>query len=199
LAPTDIRLERGQWLGIDGPSGAGKTTLADLVAGLLPSNLAVDGRALEGETLERWAASLAYVGQEGSLFDDSVRGNLLADGATASDEQLWGALDAVGLSDRIRALPAGLDERIGDRGTRLSGGEAQRLALARAWLRGASLWILDEATAALDAASEARLIERLRALDPRPAAIVIAHRQSTLAYCDSVLTIQHRPEEKAAS
>jgi ATP-binding cassette subfamily C protein len=202
LEPTDVRLRRGEWLGVEGPSGSGKTTLADLIAGLLDSQggrVTVDGRALDHGTLDRWRASLAYVGQHGSLFDDSVRGNLLADGAMASDRQLWDALDAVGLGERIRALPGGLDERLGDRGTRLSGGEAQRLAIARAWLRNASLLILDEATSALDSASEDRLFDRLQSLDPRPAAIVVAHRPSTLAHCDSVLTIQHSSEEKSAN
>ena len=184
---------------LTGPSGAGKTTLADLIAGLLQSQggvLAVDGGPLAGETLRRWQASLAYVGQEGSLFDDSVRGNLLADGAKPSEEELWGALEAVGLAARVRALPGGLDERVGDRGTQLSGGERQRLVIARAWLRKASLLILDEATAALDPASETALLQRLRTLDPRPAALIVAHRPSTLAHCDSVLTIRHRTEEK---
>jgi ATP-binding cassette subfamily C protein len=200
LTAIDFSLKRGEWLGIEGPSGSGKTTLADLVSGLLPpqsGTLLVDGAPLDPARLARWRSSLAYVGQEGSQFDDSIRGNLLADGARASDEELWQVLDAVGLAVRIRALPNGLDGRIGDQGTRLSGGERQRLAIARARLRNASLLILDEATSALDAKGEAELLDRLRSLDPRPAAIVIAHRPSTLAHCDSVLAIQHPHQEKA--
>ena len=85
LHGASLVLERGQWVGVAGASGAGKTTLSDLVAGLLApqeGSVAVDGEALEGETLDRWRAGLAYVGQEGSVFNDSVRGNLLAEGAT---------------------------------------------------------------------------------------------------------------------
>ena len=104
---------------------------------------------------------------------------------------MWQALEAVGLGQRVRALPAGLNESVGDRGSQLSGGERQRLVLARALLRRPSLLILDEATAALDPESEAQLIERLKAIEPRPAALVVAHRESTLRHCDSLVSIQH--------
>ena len=194
VARATLRLVPGQWLGISGPSGGGKTTLIDLIAGLLApqeGQIALDGHILEGVTLERWRQGLAYVGQEGSVFDDSVRGNLLAEGVSADEEELWSALDAVGLTSRIRAWPNGLDERVGDRGSALSGGERQRLAIARALLRRPSLLILDEATSALDTESEAALLDQLRTLDPRPAALIVAHRPSTLDHCDSVATIRH--------
>ena len=196
LGPSavNLTLRRGEWIGVAGGSGAGKTTLVDMVAGLLaPTSgaLLVDGWSLEDASLVRWRAGLAYVGQEGSVFDDSIRGNLLADGIEAGDSQLWEVLATVGLVERVRALADGLDERVGDRGSRLSGGERQRLAIARALLRRPSLLILDEATAALDAESEAALLERLRGLDPRPAAILVAHRDSTLVHCDSVISIHH--------
>jgi ABC-type multidrug transport system fused ATPase/permease subunit len=193
VADATLRLRRGEWLGISGGSGAGKTTLVDMVAGLLTTQrgkITVDGDALVGDVLERWRVGLAYVGQEGSVFDDSVRGNLLAEGAAATEGEIWSALDLAGLGRRIRALPNGLDERVGDRGSALSGGERQRLAIARALLRRPSLLILDEATAALDAESEAALLQRLKTLDPRPAALIVAHRASTLNHCDSVLRIR---------
>jgi len=110
-----------------------------------------------------------------------------------------GAADAVlvGLADRIRAFAHGIDESVGDRGSQLSGGERQRLVLARALLRRPSLLILDEATAALDASSEADVLHRLRSLDPRPAALVVAHRDSSLESCDSIVSIQHGIVEKS--
>jgi ATP-binding cassette subfamily C protein len=189
-----LEIERGEWIGIRGASGAGKTTLVDIIAGLLPPKrgaIRVDGEPLEGELLEKWRGAIAYVGQEGSVFSDSVRGNLLAEGATADEVDLWQALETVGLGQRIRAFEAGQNENVGDRGNQLSGGERQRLVLARALLRKPSLLILDEATAALDPDAEAQLIERLKAMNPRPAAIVVAHRNSTLGHCDSVISIQH--------
>jgi ATP-binding cassette subfamily C protein len=200
LNAASLVLRNGEWMGIKGPSGAGKTTLVDLVAGLLKPDsgrMLVDGLELSKSALGRWRAGLAYVGQDGSTFDDSIRGNLLAEGATADDPDLWNALATVGLADRVRSLPGSLDERVGDRGSQLSGGERQRLAIARALLRKPSLLILDEATSALDPESEAALLERLRAFDPRPAAILVAHRDSTLAHCDSVVQLHHGGIEKS--
>jgi len=182
-------------LGISGPSGSGKTTLIDLVTGLLnpqSGRVLIDDAPLTADLAGRWRKGLAYVGQEGLVFDDSVRGNLLAEGATADEPALWQTLEIVGLADRVRGFASGLDDRVGDRGSQLSGGERQRLAIARALLRRPTLLILDEATAALDAESESALLDSIRALEPRPAAIIVAHRDSTLAHCDSVLSIQHR-------
>jgi len=191
---ASLAIERGRWLGIDGASAAGKTTLADLAAGLLQpqsGEVLIDGERLAGTTLDGWRASLAYVGQEGLVFDDSIAANLAADQGDVSDEECWRALDAVGLSERVSALSGGLAHPLGQQGGSLSGGERQRLLIARALLRSPSFIILDEATAALDEAAEGALVERLRTLPSRPAAIVIAHRPSTLAHCDSIITIRH--------
>jgi ATP-binding cassette subfamily C protein len=194
-------LERGQWLGIRGASGAGKTTLVDLVAGLASPQtgaILVDRKPLLDDTLDGWGATIAYVGQEGTVFSDSVRGNLLAEGTEANDEELWQVLETVGLAGRVRAFADRLDESVGDRGSQISGGERQRLVLARALLRRPSLLILDEATAALDPEAEGALLDRLREIEPRPAALVVAHRDSTLRHCDSVLTIRHGELETSA-
>jgi ATP-binding cassette subfamily C protein len=187
-----LSIASGEWVALSGPSGAGKTTAADLVAGLLrpqSGSVAVDRQPLEGETLDGWRHSLAYVGQTDTVFDDTVRGNLLAEGATADDAAMWSVLEAVGLGERIQAFPEQLDAQVGDRGSSLSGGERQRLTIARALLRNASLLILDEATNALDAAGEQSVLGHLRALQPRPAALLIAHRPGPLALCDRVVEI----------
>lgn len=191
---ASLVMHPGEWLGIEGRSGSGKTTLMDLVAGLLPpqsGQITVDSHPLHGPLLDGWRAALSYVGQEGSVFNDSIRANLLAEGVSATDAELWQVLEITGLGARIRAFDFGLDESVGDRGSHLSGGERQRLVLARALLRRPALLILDEATAALDPASEGELLERVKALVPRPAALVVAHRDSTLRHCDSRLSIQH--------
>jgi ATP-binding cassette subfamily C protein len=201
LSGMSLELGRSDWIGVSGVSGAGKTTLIDLVAGLIApqgGRIEVDGDQLVGETLERWRSGLAYVGQEGNVFSDSVRGNLLAEGVAGNDEQLWNVLDVVGLAERVRSLPGQLEESVGDRGSQLSGGERQRLVLARALMRNPSLLILDEATAALDPESESALLERIRTIELRPAALIVAHRDSTLSHCDKVVAIQH-PVARSAS
>ncbi|WP_028968841.1 ATP-binding cassette domain-containing protein [Sphingomonas sp. URHD0057] len=198
LSACSLVLRRGEWIGIEGPSAAGKTTLIDIIAGLLPpdaGDMRVDGETLVGSRLEQWRGGLAYVGQDGTVFNDSVRGNLLAGAAVRDDEIVWRALELVGLAERVRAFDGALDEPVGDRGSQLSGGERQRLVLARGLLRSPTLLILDEATAALDSGGEGELFERLRAVEPRPAALVIAHRPSTLAHCDSVVSIRHQEEK----
>jgi ATP-binding cassette subfamily C protein len=202
LASADLALKRGQWVGVRGESGAGKTTLADLIAGLIApqrGTIAIDGQPLAGEVARRWAAALAYAGQEPLVFNDSIRGNLLAEGADADEGALWSALETVGLAARVRALGGGLNEPVGDRGGELSGGERQRLVLARALLRRPSLLILDEATAALDPASEGAVLDAIRKLPWRPAALLIAHRESTLAHCDSIVEIRHGVLENPAN
>lgn len=182
----------GEWVGLAGPSGAGKTTAVDLAVGLLApqqGTIAVDRTPLSGATLKGWRAGLAYVGQGDTVFHDSVRGNLLAEGADADEDALWRALELVGLAARVRAFPNGLDSAVGDRGSNLSGGERQRLAIARALLRRPSILILDEATNALDGPSEIALLTNLRAMEPRPAALLIAHRSAPLELCDRVVQI----------
>lgn len=189
LDRASLSLRAADWIGISGPSGAGKTTLIDLAAGLLEpqdGTVTVDGEPLAA-VLGGWRAGLAYVPQQGAIFDDSVRMNLVAEGASADDATLWAVLDLVGLADRVRGFDQALDTNVGDRGSRLSGGERQRLVIARALLRRPRLLILDEATSALDELAETQLLSTLRALDPRPAAILVAHRPSTLSLCDRVL------------
>ena len=191
---ASLTLKPGEWLSIVGPSGSGKTTLLDLIAGLLPpqsGQISVDGEPLREPLLDGWRGALSYVGQDGNVFNDTIRANLIAEGVRPTDAELWQVLETVGLATRIRAFDSALDESVGDRGSHLSGGERQRLVLARALLRRPTLLILDEATAALDPASEEGVLDRGKALVPRPAALVVAHRESTLRHCDSRLSLQH--------
>jgi ATP-binding cassette subfamily C protein len=184
-----LTIAPGTVLGINGASGAGKTTFADLLAGLYPpqsGTIAVGGRPLEGSVLNRWRNAISYVAQDPFLFHDTIRRNLAWADPSADEARMWQALDLVE-AGFIRDLPAGLDTIVGERGTLVSGGERQRIALARAVLRRAELIILDEATNALDPETEATVLARIKQLQPRPTLVIITHRG--LAGCDQVLTI----------
>jgi len=177
-----------------GASGAGKSTLADLLLGLTAptaGRILVDGVALEGPLRRDWRRRVGYVPQDGFLFHDTIRANLLAVAPAAGDHALWHALEQAAAAGFVGALPRGLDTVVGDRGTRLSGGERQRLALARALLVAPSLLILDEATSALDASSERQILDALDRLRGTLTLVVIAHRRSTVENADHVLVLDH--------
>jgi ATP-binding cassette subfamily C protein len=193
VANLQILIPEGQFVGLKGPSGAGKTTFADLMVGLYAPHAGVvriAGMPLEGETLERWRNSVSYVSQDPFMFHDSIRRNLLWAAPDASDEELWQALSTAGAADFVRRSALGLDTVLGERGMLVSGGERQRIALARALLRSPSLLILDEATNAIDVAGEQAILERLRTSYPRPTIVMIAHRDASLSFCDRILRFE---------
>jgi ATP-binding cassette, subfamily C, bacterial len=192
LAGLDLGVAAGSIVAIMGPSGAGKTTLADLITGIqLPDAgvILVDGAPLQEARLAAWRRSIAYVPQENFLFNDTVRANLLWACPQASDDELRRVLTLTGADQLVAALPNGLDTIVGERGSRLCGGERQRLALARALLRRPTLLILDEATNALDVDSEHNLglaIERLR---DSLTIVIITHRESFAQHADRIVVL----------
>lgn len=176
-----------------GESGSGKSTIVDLVLGLLqPSSGQVLMNGIDSGDIDlaRWREALAIVPQQPVLFDLSVRDNLLWAEPGASEDELWRICETAGAADFIRGLPAGLDTEIGDSGVRLSGGQVQRLALARALIRRPKLLILDEATSALDTETEARVYRSLQAETRDCLVMVVAHRLSTIAGADDILVMQ---------
>ena len=182
-----LRISPGEVVGLSGPSGAGKTTVADLIVGLYApqaGTIRVGGKRLEGSVLAGWRETLSYVSQDPFLFHDSIRRNLQWACPDASDDEMWRVLELAGAADLIRGLGAGLDTIVGERGTLLSGGERQRIALARALIRKPGLLLLDEATSAIDLTGERLILERVRGSVPQLAILMIAHRSETLALTD---------------
>jgi ATP-binding cassette subfamily C protein len=189
----DLVIAPREFVGVTGPSGAGKTTFADLVAGLLQpqhGRVAVGGASLDGEALVAWRTAIAYVAQDAFLFHDSIRRNLAWMAPEASEAEMWRALAVADAADLVRRMERGLDTMVGERGSLVSGGERQRLALARAVLRKPRVLILDEATSAIDAAGERAIVARLLTLAPRPTIVLVAHRAESLALCDRLLTFE---------
>ncbi|MUL43812.1 ABC transporter ATP-binding protein [Streptomonospora sp. PA3] len=193
LHEVSFRAEPGQTVALVGSSGAGKSTIASLLPRLYDADDGavrlggVDVRDLSAESLRR---TLGVVTQDGHLFHDTVRANLLLARPDADDAQLWDALRRARLEELVASLPEGLDTVVGERGYRFSGGERQRLTIARLLLARPRVVILDEATAHLDSTSEAAVQEALaEALEGRTA-VVIAHRLSTVRAADLILVVE---------
>jgi ATP-binding cassette subfamily C protein len=190
LARASVTIRSGAFIGVVGPSGVGKTTFLDLAAGVLrPHSGAVIafGERLEGEALATHSRSLAYVAQDPFLFDDTVRANLAWAAPERSAAEMLEALQAMGAEGLLARLGQGLDTRIGHRGALLSAGERQRLALACAILRRPRLYLLDEATNALDVPAEAPILQAIRTLSPEATILMVAHRAESLRFCDEIL------------
>lgn len=193
LHDLDATIEPGQLVALVGPSGAGKSTLSALVARLYdPTSGAVriNGADLRSVTLDSLRDTVSVVTQEAHLFHDTIRANLVYAAPSATDAAIEAALRAARVWELVERLPAGLDTVVGDRGHRLSGGEKQRIAIARLLLKGPRLVVLDEATAHLDSESEVAVQRALDAALEGRTALVIAHRLSTVRHADLILVLE---------
>jgi ATP-binding cassette subfamily B protein len=193
LDGVSFHAKAGQLVALVGPSGAGKTTVTYLIPRLydaLGGQVLIDGHDVRDLSLESLGELIGMVTQETYLFHSSVRENLDFARPGASDEQLWGALDAAAIGDRIRELPEGLDTVVGERGYRMSGGEKQRIAIARVFLKDPRILILDEATSALDTHSERLIQAAFARLMQGRTTVAIAHRLSTILRADQILVLK---------
>ena len=192
LHDVSFRVEPGQMVALVGPSGAGKTTISHLVPRLYDvrsGTVRINDIDVRSASLASIRASVGVVTQDAHLFHETIRDNLLYAKPDASDAELTDALQAAQILPLIESLPAGLDTVVGDRGYRLSGGEKQRVAIARLLLKAPDIVVLDEATAHLDSESESAVQHALRTALEGRTSIVIAHRLSTVREADAILVI----------
>ncbi len=182
----------GRMVALVGPSGAGKTTITALVSRLYDVTsgvVRVGGRDVRDVTQDSLHRAIGVVTQDAHMFHDTIRANLLYARPDASDDELEQACRAAHIWDLVSALPDGLDTMVGDRGYRLSGGEKQRLAIARLLLKAPRIVVLDEATAHLDSESEAAVQRALATALEGRTSLVIAHRLSTVRHADEILVV----------
>lgn len=195
LSDVSFSISKGQTVGIIGPSGAGKSTLADILIGLLePQTGAVfiDGVLLDQDTRGSWMRQVGFVPQTPYLFDASLLENIAftLDAKTAHQDRINACVVQAGISEFLGDLDNGVMTHIGERGVRLSGGQAQRIAIARALFRNPEVLIFDEATSALDEKNERTIRDTITALRGDRTLVIIAHRLSTVKDCDILVWIE---------
>jgi ABC-type multidrug transport system fused ATPase/permease subunit len=189
LHSISLKAMPGQTIALVGSTGAGKSTLVNLLTRFYEydsGSITIDGYELNTLNKPSLRSNIAYVTQDSFLFNGSVRENLLLGKRDATDEELWRALDAANASSFIKELPSHLDTNVGERGVKLSGGEKQRLSIARALLKNQPILILDEATASVDSKTEKLIQDALDNLMNTRTAFVIAHRLSTIKNADII-------------
>ena len=193
LQDIDFTVAPGSLTALVGPSGAGKTTITQLLARLYDVKggaITINGLDLRDATLASIAARIGMVTQDSHLFHDTIRANLVYAKPDATEAEIWAALEAAQIAPVVQRLSEGLDTLVGERGYRFSGGEKQRLAIARLLLKAPDIAVLDEATAHLDSESEAAIQQAFEIARAGRTAIVIAHRLSTIRNADQILVLE---------
>ncbi len=194
---TDAHMEvkKGQSVGIMGPSGAGKSTIVDILLGLLhvqAGTITCDGRDIF-ENYPSWLSKIGYIPQSIYLIDESIRDNIAfgIDADKIDDKRIWEVLEEAQLKSFVEELPEGLETTIGDRGVRISGGQRQRLGIARALYHNPEILVFDEATSALDGDTEAAVMEAVNSFHGKKTMVIIAHRLNTIAKCDVIYKVEN--------
>ena len=192
LHQVTLEAKPGETIALVGPTGAGKSTIVNLLCRFYEyeeGSITIDGQELNDTRKSSLRSALGYVTQEAFLFNGTVRENLCLAKRDANEKELWIALDAARAAGFVRDLTEGLDTNVGERGVKLSGGEKQRLSIARALLKDPPILLLDEATASVDSETERLIQEALEALMANRSAFVIAHRLSTIRNADRIYVL----------
>lgn len=190
---VSFNIQTGEFIAIVGPSGSGKSTLVRLLAGMLQpehGQIALNGEPIGSFSVESWRKLINWVPQKPHLFMGTLRENLALARPEAADRDILEACQWAGLTGLLDKLPDGLNTNVGEQGTRLSGGEAQRVSLARAFLKGGELLVMDEPTANLDLELEADLVKSIRDLSRDKTVIAIAHRLETVRNADRIFVME---------
>lgn len=194
LDSVNMSIPIGKSVGIVGPSGAGKTTTVDILLGLLQPQsgcVTVDGQNIM-TGYHSWLSHLNYIPQTIFMLDGTIRDNIVFGQTYTGDDAVWNALKEAQLYDFVKDLPDGLDTEIGERGVRISGGQRQRLGIARALYTNPDILFFDEATSALDNETEEAIMESIHALHGKKTMIIIAHRLTTIEDCDIVYRVDNK-------
>ena len=195
LNNLNLDIKIGESVAIVGPSGAGKTTLVDVLLGVLEpekGQVSISGK-VPSETIKTWPGAISYVPQDVLIINGSIKANVSMGypSETVSDSAIWSALSIAQLDKVVKDLEFGLETHVGDRGTRLSGGQRQRLGIARAMYTSPKLIVLDEATSSLDGQTESDLADALHALKGKVTVVMIAHRLSSVRKVDKVVYLEN--------
>lgn len=193
IANTSFEVKAGEMIALVGPSGSGKSTLINMVIGFLrpqSGRILIDGRDLSSYDLRSYRKHISVVPQESVLFDGTVFDNVSYGMPSVTDKQVRDALKAANAEDFVNELPNGVETLVGEKGARISGGQKQRLAIARALIRNPRILILDEATSALDSQSEHAIQDALNTLMKSRTTFMVAHRLSTVQRANCILVLK---------
>jgi subfamily B ATP-binding cassette protein MsbA len=193
LENFNLKIKAGETIALVGASGSGKTTLINLLPRfyeIQKGEILLDGQCIKDFSLDDLRTQFSWVGQHVLLFNDSIANNIAYGQKEIEHQRLWQAIEQANASEFIQQLPQGIDTLIGENGFSLSGGQRQRLALARAIYKNAPIFILDEATAALDNQTEQMIQQALEQFHHQRTLIIIAHRLSTIQFADKIFVMQ---------